>query len=60
MIGKFLSSAIKIVTLPIDAVEIGFDMVTGGDGSRRQLKSVMPQVSDLRDKICDAAKEADE
>ena len=60
MFGRLLSTAIKVVTLPVDAVEIVADTVTGGDGSRKNLRQALPLPSDVRDKIADAAKEVDE
>lgn len=60
MIGKFLSAVIKVATLPVDAAEIVLDVATAGDGSRKQLKSVMPMPSDVRDAIAKVAEEIDE
>lgn len=60
MIGKLISKAIRVVTLPIDAVEIGFDLMTGGDGSRLKLKNAVPQLSELRDKVCEQAEKIDD
>lgn len=52
MIGKLLSDAIKIATIPIDVAEIALDLTTGGDGSRKELKqSDLPLASNLRDEV---------
>ena len=60
MIGKLLSGALKIVTLPVDIVEIGMDMATGGDGSKQSRNSTdLPMVSNLRDKIADTLEDID-
>ena len=59
MIGKLISGVVKLATLPIDVIEIGADLITGGDGSRRELKDVVPMASNLRDKICEQIEEID-
>jgi len=51
MIGKLLSTVIKIATLPIDVAEIGMDVMTGDDGVRRD-KSDLPCLSNPRDAVC--------
>ena len=60
MFGKLLSTVTKIATLPIDAAEIGFDMATGGDGSRRDMRDNLPMPSELRDKICETMEDIDD
>ncbi len=65
MFGKLISSAIKIVTLPVDAANIGMDVLTGGDGSKRSRtdkNNLSPTVllEQLRDRISEAAKNIDE
>ena len=35
MLGKLIAKGIKVATLPLDAVEIAVDYMTGGDGSRQ-------------------------
>lgn len=58
-LGKLLSSALKIVTLPVDIVEIGADMATGGNGDRRELKDAFPCASSLRDKVAETIEKID-
>ncbi len=67
MIGKLLSGAIKVVTLPIDAVSAAADIATGGDGSKRSRTSdgdVFPNITgaqeQLRDRIAEAAEDIDD
>ena len=60
MIGKLLSGAIKIATCPVDIVESGFDVLTGGDGSKRSKEeSDMPRLGSLRDGICKGLEDID-
>lgn len=59
MLGNLLSTVTKIVTLPIDVAEVGLDVVTGGDGSRRELKSIAPMPSDARDAVCEILEDLD-
>ena len=60
MFGKLISTAIKVVTLPVDAVESALDLATGGDGSKQSKnQSDVPRLSQLRDAICDTAEEID-
>jgi hypothetical protein len=60
MIGKLLSGAIKLVTLPVDVIEIGADLMTGGNGDRRGLKDVVPMASNLRDAVCKTIEKIDD
>lgn len=65
MFGKFISSAIKVATLPIDAASAAMDMATGGTGSKRSRTddnnpSPFALAEKLRDKIADAAKDIDD
>lgn len=64
MFGKLLSSAIKIVTLPVDAASAALDIAAGRDGSKesRTADDYNPAAAleRLRDKVADAAKKADE
>lgn len=64
MFGNFLSSAIRVVTLPIDASSAVADLATGGDGSKRSRTtdncSPFSLAEELRDKVAAAAKEIDE
>lgn len=60
MIGKLLSTVTKIATLPVDVAEVTLDVVTGGDGSRQQMKDAnMPMLSELRDGICEVMEDID-
>jgi hypothetical protein len=59
MCGKLISGVIKIATLPIDIVESGFDVVTGGDGSKKSKEmSDMPRIGALRDGLCKGIEDA--
>lgn len=64
MFGKLISSAIKIVTLPVDAASAALDIAAGRDGSKesRTADDYNPAAAleRLRDKVADAAKKADE
>lgn len=63
MIGKLISSAIKVVTLPVDMVNAGMDILAGGDGgkeSRMNTPSPLSLVEELRDAAANAAEELDE
>ena len=62
MIGKLLSKAVKVATVPLDAMEAGFDLATGGDGKKRgreELKDSLPMPSNLRDAVCDVLEDLD-
>lgn len=60
MLGKLLGAAVKAITIPVDIVEIGADMVMGGDGSKQSRNSTdLPLVSNLRDKVVDALEDID-
>ena len=53
MFGKLISSAVKVVTLPVDILESGVDVACGGDGSKESKdQSDMPRLGTLRDGIC--------
>jgi len=64
MFGKLLSSAIKTVTLPIDAANAGVDLITGGDGSKHSRMEDSPNpfqlAEKLRDAVADAAEDIDD
>ena len=67
MFGKLLSSAIKVATLPVDAVSAAADLVTGGDGSkhsRTNLHDTVPNpiglAEKLRDRVAEAAEDIDD
>ena len=64
MFGKLISSAIKVVTLPVDAANAAMDIATGGTGdksSRADENNPSPfsLAERLRDKVADAAKDID-
>jgi len=64
MFGKLISSAIKVVTLPIDGANAAMDIMCGGDGSKRsRLRHGVDPLADLerlRDRVADAAKDIDD
>lgn len=66
MFGNFISSAIKIVTLPVDAASAAMDLATGGDGSKRSrtktddFPNPLGLAEKLRDKVADAAESIDD
>ena len=60
MIGKLLSKAIKVTTLPIDIIESSFDILAGGDGSKESREQSDMPFSVLRDGVCKAIEEIDE
>jgi hypothetical protein len=60
MIGQLLSGAIKVVTCPVDILESGLDVLTGGDGSKRSKnESDCPRLGTLRDGICRGLEDLD-
>ena len=60
MIGKLLGAAVRIVTIPVDVVEIAMDMATGGSGSKASRQSSdMPMLSNLRDKVAETLEDID-
>ena len=60
MLGKLLSSAVRLVTLPVDIVETGVDLATGGDGSLRGLKQAdLPLISEFRDAVAETLEKID-
>lgn len=65
MLGKLIGTAIRVVTLPVDAASAGFDMLTGGDGSKRSRTNPndftpFGGLESLRDRIAEAAEDIDE
>ena len=52
MIEKLLSGTLKVITLPIDIAESGFDVLCGGDGSKLSKKMGCNMLSEIRDGIC--------
>lgn len=62
-IGKFLSTVTKVVTLPLDAVSSGMDLMCGGDGSKKsrtQDSTPLGLLEELRDKITETMEDIDE
>lgn len=61
MIGKLLSKAIKVVTLPLDAVNAAADIACGGDGSKvsRNQDSPLSPLEELRDQVAREAEDLD-
>jgi hypothetical protein len=61
MFGELLSKTIRVVTLPVDAANIGIDLLCGGDGSKNSRMDDTPLalLEELRDKIAETAKEID-
>lgn len=62
MIGKLLSTTIKMATLPIDIANSGMDMLCGGDGSkqsRNDYDSPLSPIEKLRDQLADSAEKID-
>ena len=61
MFGSFLSSVVKVVTVPIDIVESVADVATGGTGTKRSKRqSGLPLLSDLRDAACKPLEDLDD
>jgi len=63
MIGKLFGTAIRIVTLPIDAVNAGIDIASGGDGSkdsRTEDYNPLGMLEDWRDRIAETAEDMDD
>ncbi len=65
MFGKLLSGAIKAATLPIDGVNAGLDIITGGSGSKASrndpdLPNPLSILERMRDRVADAAEDIDE
>jgi hypothetical protein len=61
MFGSLLSTTLRIATLPIDATNIGLDIVAGGDGSKRSREdSPLSLLEGLRDRIAETAKSVDD
>ena len=63
MIGKFLSTAIRVVTLPVDAASAAVDVAIGGDGSKRSRtdgSNPFGMLEEIRDAVADTAEEIDQ
>ncbi len=60
MFGTLLGSALRIVTLPVDAVNAGLDIVTGGTGSKRErIDSPLGFVEEIRDRVAETLEDID-
>mgnify|MGYP000543852583 CR=1 FL=1 len=59
MIGKLLSSAVKIATIPVDAIESTIDVATGGDGSQLSRDGKVDLLSKIRDGVCESLEDID-
>lgn len=64
MLGKLLSTTIKVVTLPVDAASAAADIVSGGDGSKHSrtrsgemLPNVPGAIEEMRDRVAQAAED---
>lgn len=65
MFGKLIGSAIRVVTLPVDAANAAMDVATGGDGSKRSRNapdncSPFALAEQVRDSVAKAAEEIDD
>lgn len=62
MFGKLLGTAIRVVTLPVDAVSATLDIVTGGDGSKKSRTddcNPFGIIENIRDRVAETAEEID-
>ena len=62
MIGKILSTTLKVATIPIDAASIALDLAIGDDGSKqsRTQNTGTGDLETLRDRIAEALEEIDQ
>lgn len=63
MIGKLLSSTVKLVTMPVDIVDATLDIACGGDGSKASRTSVPTPgafFEMVRDETCELLEDIDE
>ena len=61
MFGKVLKAAVKIGTAPLDIGDVGLDVLTGGDGSRRSRKnSLLSPLTEMRDNFANGLGELDD
>jgi hypothetical protein len=63
MIGKLLSSTVKLVTMPVDIADTAFDIATGGDGSKASRTSAPTPgafFEMVRDETCEMLEEINE
>lgn len=62
MFGKLLGTAIRVVSLPVDAANAGMDMLTGGDGTKRSRNAddnPLAMLEQLRDRVAETAEDLD-
>lgn len=62
MVGHILASTIKVVTFPVDATNIAYDILTSGDGSkksRNEDRNIFSGIELVRDAIARAAEDID-
>ena len=59
MFGNILSTAVKVVTLPIDVAEKSVDIMAGGDGSKRSVRDGGGFLSEIRDSVTDTLEDLD-
>lgn len=63
MLGKLLGTAIRVVTLPIDAANAGMDMMTGGSGTKKSRNfddgNPLSMLETLRDRVAETADDID-
>jgi len=62
MFGNLLSTVIRTVTLPVDAVNASLDVLAGGDGAKegRLDVPILGSIEQIRDAIAEAAEDMDE
>jgi hypothetical protein len=61
MFGGILKSATRMVSSPLDIADIGMDVLTGGDGSKRSRRdSPLSGILETRDEVANAFEELDE
>lgn len=62
MFGKLLGATIRLATLPLDAINIGTDMLVGGDGSKRSRTdgcNPLGLLEEIRDAVAETADDID-
>tara|TARA_R110000765_G_C18907062_1_gene604637 strand:- start:1153 stop:1335 length:183 start_codon:yes stop_codon:yes gene_type:complete len=59
MLGNILGSVIKVVTLPIDVVDVVLDVADGGDGSKQSRSRGDNFITEIRDGVVEAVQEID-
>jgi hypothetical protein len=60
MFGKILGSVVKVVTLPLDVVDVALDVADGGDGSKRSRSRGDNILTEMRDGVVDACEKIDD